>query len=197
MSQLLSVSVDRGLLFVRAALGIVFVAHGWQKLTVYGVSGVATGFEQMGFPVPMVNAVIITAVELGGGLLLLAGAGTRVVAALLAFSMFIATVVAHGSGGFFLPTGYEPRRACCLKALNMEFRGEPWRRAISERRTGWPAPASPGPREGRETTNEYSAPFTNGAFICGLSPSAKPPLAAGQPSPPWISMALHVEKRPF
>ena len=61
----------------------------------------------MGLPVPMLNAVIITAVEFGGGLLLIAGAGTRVVAALLAFSMLVATVVAHGSGGFFLPTGYE------------------------------------------------------------------------------------------
>jgi putative oxidoreductase len=102
-----SVSIDRGLLLVRAALGIVFVAHGWQKLAVYGVSGVATGFEQMGFPVPMLNAAIITAVEFGGGLLLIAGAGTRVVAALLAFAMLVATVVAHGSAGFFLPTGYE------------------------------------------------------------------------------------------
>jgi putative oxidoreductase len=123
MSQLLAVSVDRGLLFVRAALGIVFVAHGWQKLTVYGVSGVATGFEQMGFPVPMVNAVIITAVELGGGLLLLAGAGTRVVAALLAFSMLVATVVAHGSAGFFLPTGYEFALTLMLVSLGLTQTG--------------------------------------------------------------------------
>jgi len=123
MSKLLSVSVDRGLLFVRAALGIVFIAHGWQKFAVYGVSGVATGFEQMGFPVPMVNAVLITAVEFGGGLLLLAGAGTRVVAALLAFAMLVATVVAHGSGGFFLPTGYEFALTLMLVSLGLTQTG--------------------------------------------------------------------------
>lgn len=118
-----SVSVDRGLLLVRAALGIVFVAHGWQKLAVYGVSGVATGFEQMGFPVPMLNAVIITAVEFGGGLLLIAGAGTRVVAALLAFAMLVATVVAHGSAGFFLPTGYEFALTLMLVSLALTQTG--------------------------------------------------------------------------
>jgi len=111
------------LLLVRAALGIVFVAHGWQKLAVYGVSGVATGFEQMGFPVPMLNAVIITAVEFGGGLLLIAGAGTRVVAALLAFAMLVATVVAHGSAGFFLPTGYEFALTLMLVSLALTQTG--------------------------------------------------------------------------
>lgn len=123
MFQLWSVSVDRGLLLVRVALGIVFIAHGWQKLAVYGVSGVATGFEQMGLPVPMLNAVIITAVEFGGGLLLIAGAGTRVVAALLAFSMLVATVVAHGSGGFFLPTGYEFALTLMLVSLALTQTG--------------------------------------------------------------------------
>ena len=123
MFQLWSVSVDRGLLLVRVALGIVFIAHGWQKLAVYGVSGVATGFEQMRLPVPMLNAVIITAVEFGGGLLLIAGAGTRVVAALLAFSMLVATVVAHGSGGFFLPTGYEFALTLMLVSLALTQTG--------------------------------------------------------------------------
>ena len=123
MSQLLAASVDRGLLFVRAALGIVFIAHGWQKLMVYGVSGVATGFEQMGFPVPMLNAVLITAVELGGGVLILAGAGTRIVAALLAFAMLVATVVAHGSAGFFLPTGYEFALTLMLVSLGLTQTG--------------------------------------------------------------------------
>ena len=33
-----------------------------------------------------------------------------------------------------------------------------------------------------------------GAFIWRLSPSAKPPLAAVQPSAPWIFMALHGEE---
>lgn len=123
MSKLSSVSVDRGLLVLRIALGVVFVMHGWQKLTVYGISGVAGGFGQMGFPLPTANAVLITAVELVGGLMLLAGAGTRIVAALLAFAMLVATVVAHGSGGFFLPTGYEFALTLMLASLALTQTG--------------------------------------------------------------------------
>lgn len=123
MSQLSSVSLDRGLLLVRLALGIVFVAHGWQKLAVYGVAGVATGFGQLGFPLPMLNAVLITAVELGGGLLLIAGAGTRIVGALLAFSMLVATLVVHRAAGFFLPNGYEFSLTLMLVSLALTQTG--------------------------------------------------------------------------
>lgn len=123
MSKLSSVSLDRGLLVLRIALGVVFVMHGWQKLAVYGISGVAGGFGQMGFPLPTANAVLITAVELVGGMMLLAGAGTRIVAALLAFAMLVATVVAHGSGGFFLPTGYEFALTLMLASLALTQTG--------------------------------------------------------------------------
>jgi putative oxidoreductase len=123
VSQLSSVSLDRGLLLVRLALGIVFIAHGWQKLAVYGVSGVATGFGQLGFPLPMLNAVLITAVELGGGLLLIAGAGTRIVGALLAFSMLVATLVVHRAAGFFLPNGYEFSLTLMLVSLALTQTG--------------------------------------------------------------------------
>jgi len=115
--------LDRGLLLVRLALGIVFIAHGWQKVAVYGVSGVATGFGQLGFPLPMLNAVLITAVELGGGLLLIAGAGTRIVGALLAFSMMIATLVVHRASGFFLPNGYEFSLTLMLVSLALTQTG--------------------------------------------------------------------------
>lgn len=123
MSKLSSVSLDRGLLVLRIALGVVFVMHGWQKLAVYGISGVAGGFGQMGFPLPTANAVLITAVELVGGMMLLAGAGTRIVAALLAFAMLVATVVAHGSAGFFLPTGYEFALTLMLASLALTQTG--------------------------------------------------------------------------
>lgn len=132
MSQLSSVSMDRGLLLVRLALGIVFIAHGWQKLAVYGVSGVATGFGQLGFPLPMLNAVLITAVELGGGLLLIAGAGTRIVGALLAFSMLVATLVVHRAAGFFLPNGYEFSLTLMLVSLALTQTG-PGRYSVDAR----------------------------------------------------------------
>jgi putative oxidoreductase len=123
MSKLTSVSLDRGLLLLRIALGVVFVMHGWQKLAVYGISGVAAGFGQMGFPFPMANAALITAVELGGGLLLLAGAGTRIVAAMLAFAMLVATLTVHLKAGFYLPAGYEFTLTLMLVSLALAQTG--------------------------------------------------------------------------
>jgi putative oxidoreductase len=108
-SQTLSSSSwnDRGLLLLRVALGLVFVMHGWQKLTVFGIGGVAGMFGQMGMPLPTVNAAAIIAVELLGGLALIVGGGTRIAAGLAAFSMGVATVLVHLANGFFMPTGYE------------------------------------------------------------------------------------------
>jgi len=108
MSQSLpSSTTDRGLLLIRLALGVVFAMHGWMKLTVFGLAGTAGFLAQLGVPLPNVNAAVLIAVELVGGVLLAVGAGTRIVGALLAFSMLVATVAAHGANGFFLPSGYE------------------------------------------------------------------------------------------
>ena len=40
------------LLIGRLALGIVLIAHGWQKFFTYGISGATASFEQMGIPRP-------------------------------------------------------------------------------------------------------------------------------------------------
>ncbi len=102
-----STSLDRGLLLVRLALGLVFVMHGWQKLTVFGPAGTAAFLAQVHVPVPHVNAFLITGTELLGGLALITGTLTRVAAALLAFSMTVAIATVHIANGFFLPNGYE------------------------------------------------------------------------------------------
>ncbi len=102
-----SPSVDRGLLLIRLALGLVFVMHGWQKLAVFGVAGTAGFMASLGLPFPTLSAVAVIAVELIGGLMLVAGAGTRIASALLSFSMLVAVVTAHAASGFFLPNGYE------------------------------------------------------------------------------------------
>ena len=98
---------DRGLLLARIALGLVFVMHGWQKLFVFGHAGVTGFMTSLGIPFPAVSAVLVTAVELAGGLALLAGAFTRVAAFLIAGNMAVAIVTAHLANGFFLPSGYE------------------------------------------------------------------------------------------
>lgn len=123
MSQLSSSSIDRGLLLLRMAIGVVFVMHGWQKLTVFGLAGLSGGFAQMGIPFPTVNAAVVIAVELIGGLLVLAGAATRIAAALQAVTMAVATVVAHGAAGFFLPNGYEFTLTLMLVSLALTQTG--------------------------------------------------------------------------
>ncbi len=74
LSTLFARNVDAGLLLLRLALGIVFVLHGWQKATEFGVSGLSGSLASLGIPFPGVNAAILIATELGGGLALLAGA---------------------------------------------------------------------------------------------------------------------------
>ena len=124
MSQSVSSpSVDRGLLIIRLVLGLVFVMHGWQKLAVFGVAGTAGFMASLGLPFPTVNAVAIIAVELVGGLMLVAGAGTRIAGALLSFSMLVAVVTAHLASGFFLPNGYEFALTMSLVSLAVVLTG--------------------------------------------------------------------------
>ena len=60
-------SRDLILLIARVGLGVVFIAHGWQKYRTNGIDGTATGFDQMGVPAPTLSAYYATAVELIGG----------------------------------------------------------------------------------------------------------------------------------
>jgi putative oxidoreductase len=106
-----------GLTLIRVIVGIVFLAHGSQKLFVYGIGGVAGSMGQIGLPLPFVAATLLSLTEALGGLALILGLGTRLAAAPLAFAMLIATTVAHGAGGFFLPTGFE--YALTLLVLNL------------------------------------------------------------------------------
>ena len=116
-------AIDRGLLFIRAALGIVFVMHGGQKLFQYGHDGVTGAMAGLGLPFPAVSAAAIIAVELLGGIALLTGTLTRVFAFLLAGAMGVATLTAHLANGFFLPTGYEFTLTLLLVNLGVMFTG--------------------------------------------------------------------------
>jgi len=96
-----------GIALVRIVVGIVFLAHGSQKLFGFGFQGVAGFFAHAGIPMPAISAVVVTLVEFLGGLALVLGVGTRVAALLLAANMLGAIVFVHAKGGFFLPTGFE------------------------------------------------------------------------------------------
>jgi putative oxidoreductase len=91
---------------IRLALGVVFAAHGAQKL--FGVwggggpSGTAAYFTQLGLAPAFPLALFVGLVEFLGGLMLIAGAFTFVVAALLTVSMCVAVWTVHLPYGFFL-----------------------------------------------------------------------------------------------
>lgn len=86
-------------LLLRLSLGTMFVAHALLKLLVFTLPGTAQFFQSMGLPGPLAYAVF--AAELVGGLLLIAGVGTRWVAAALVPVLLGATWAHAGNGWLF------------------------------------------------------------------------------------------------
>jgi putative oxidoreductase len=99
---------DALLLLGRVLLGVVLIAHGWQKFAQYGIGGTAASFAKMGVPLPQVSAVYAAVVEMVGGLALLVGAATVVAGVLVVLDMLGAFLFVHAGNGVFVQgNGYE------------------------------------------------------------------------------------------
>ena len=84
---------DGMLLFARVLLMVMFVLFGWEKLA--GFAGTVGYMASTGVPMPTLAALIAVAVELGGGLLIVAGFFTRPIALALSVYTFVTALIGH------------------------------------------------------------------------------------------------------
>ena len=102
--RLISTPNDRTLAMLRLILGIVFFAHGAQKLLGWfggpGFSATLQFFNQMG--IPKVVAFLPIAAEFLGGIALIIGFLGRVAALGIMIDMLVAIAMVHLPNGFFM-----------------------------------------------------------------------------------------------
>ena len=102
--KLTSTSDDIALTTLRLVLGVVFFAHGAQKLLGwfggFGYHGTMAAFKQFGMPTPLI--LLIMAIEFCGGLGLILGFLTRIPAFGVLCLMIGAIFMVHLPNGFFM-----------------------------------------------------------------------------------------------
>lgn len=98
-----------GLLTLRLAIGVVFIAHGMDKLFGSfgggGLTETAKQFAELGLHPASFHALMAGITELVGGSFLLVGLFTRLGAVMVATTMVVAILTVHLSGGLFARDG--------------------------------------------------------------------------------------------
>lgn len=140
---------DWGIFLLRAGIGSLFIAHGAQKLFVFGIPGVTGFMRQISVPFPLASAIALTAAEFLGGIAILAGFLTRWAAVPIAISMVVAAATVHLKEGFFLPGGAEYVLTLLVASLSLILTGSgalSIDRIIGRRRTSLREVQSAAPR---------------------------------------------------
>jgi putative oxidoreductase len=93
------------ILLVRLSVGLLFFESGKDKLF-YKLEELGNYFAQLGIPFPYLNALVVSSIEFFGGICLVFGVATRIIAIPLAFIMLVAILTAQiqkvGTLGDFL-----------------------------------------------------------------------------------------------
>ncbi|OCW96694.1 DoxX family protein [Alishewanella sp. HH-ZS] len=115
-------------LALRVPVGIIFAAHGAQKLFGwfggYGLEGTGAWMDSIGLSPGVLMAFLAGATEFFGGLALILGLLTRPAAAALAFAMLIAIFSVHFENGLFMSNnGYEFGLALLAASVSLLFSG--------------------------------------------------------------------------
>ena len=95
--------IDLAALVLRLTLGTMLVAHGLLKYLVFTPAGTVKFFESIGLPGPL--AYVVIAVEVLGGIALIAGYRTRLVAAAVTPILFGSALPHLGNGWLFSAPG--------------------------------------------------------------------------------------------
>jgi len=109
--MLFATSASWSLLIVRLFLGVIFFAHGAQKVFGwFGGPGLKNtiNFFQNALGVPPALAVLAAFTECFGGLAVFLGLLTRLAALGLVVTMLVAIATVHGKNGFFLNMSLQP-----------------------------------------------------------------------------------------
>ena len=128
INNVLATDSNTGSLILRVTLGVIFIAHGAQKLFGwfggYGLEATGQWMASVGLEPGFLMALAAGLVEFGGGVALIFGVLTRLSALALAGAMAIALFAVHLPNGFFMATnGYEFALALLAASISLVFTG--------------------------------------------------------------------------
>ncbi|MEX0605550.1 MAG: DoxX family protein [Marinobacter sp.] len=128
LNRVITTNPSWSALALRIPVGIIFAAHGAQKLFGwfggYGLEGTAQWLDSIGLSPGYLMALLAGGAEFFGGLALIIGLLVRPAGAILAFAMLIAIVSVHiGNGLFMSNNGYEFGLALLAVSVSLMFSG--------------------------------------------------------------------------
>ncbi|WP_286234566.1 DoxX family protein [Thalassotalea sediminis] len=128
MNKIIESKAGYSTLALRIPIGIIFIAHGAQKLFGwfggYGLEGTGGWMESIGLTPGYLMALLAGSGEFFGGLFILLGLLTRPAAVVLSITMVVAIFSVHFTNGLFMSNnGYEFGLALLAASVSLAVSG--------------------------------------------------------------------------